>query len=504
MSGEQILRIFAIRRWWILACIVLGCGLGLLLALTLPRVYDAKAQVIVSIGDNTDISVAESATYIDDRMPTMLEISRSADFAEKVAASPGIDLSSDQIRNDLDATVIPETTIIEIHASNEDLRQARTLANTAAETMTEPFVASRLGSDNGVEVEVLQRAETGTAAVFPNPLRFFGIGALAGLALGLVVALLRHGFDRQVRDSVEIRSILDAEMLAVRMRRPSRGIRRQLDTGGAATSTHGLLARLGLIGSPRSTLTLSLVGIGGAGADLAVDLVKTAATDGMRCALVTIESTALSLARARRLSAIAGVDVVDASADWGVSTARRLRETLDGQAEEFDLIVCLSTDLVTHPETCSFLDQSDFAVVAVPPHPVRAQLRASQKLLGASELPTAGFVLVDTPTESSIAKSRVRTWTDESPESSVPWLADFPTNSHSGSSGVFAGLDRLATNFKDSRDIDQTEPEQTTMPIDITPETRRHYGPVAVTPADLKKSPPALAGRARPLEGEQS
>lgn len=401
MSGEQILRIFVIRRWWIIACVIIGAIAGSALAFTLPRVYDAKSQVIVSVSEDSDVGAAESAMYIDDRMPTLLEISRSNDFATEVADASGVERSASEVREALDATVIPETTVIEIHASDQDAAQARVLADQAAETMSKAFVTDQLGADNGMEVSILQKAESAGAAAFPDPLRFFGFGALAGLVLGLLIAPIRHGFDPRVRDDADIRRLLDTELLAVRMARPGRSIRRQIASGGAATTISGLLARLRLIGRSRNTVTLALCGIGGVGNELAADIVETAAANGMKCALVSADPKALNTAHYRELAHVTGIRVVDVSSGGEALTVRGLRRALSAPVEDFDLIVCLSTDLASRPETCGFLDLSDLALVVTTQRPERADVRATAELLRASDLHADGVVLVDAPTRGS-------------------------------------------------------------------------------------------------------
>lgn len=397
MSGEQILRVFVIRRWWIIACVILGAFIGSALALTLPRIYDARSQVIVSVSENSEVSAAESGTYIDDRMPTVLEISRSNDFAREVARGTGIDRSASEVSSELESTVVPETTVIEIHARDHDADQARALADRAAAVMSEPFVINQLGSDTGMDVTVLQEAESDGAVVFPDPIRFLGIGALAGLILGLMIAPIRHGLDPRIRDFNDVLSIIDADLLAVRMRRPSWSVRKQIAGGGAATSIPGLFARLGLSGRADGTVTVTLCGVGGVGNELACDLVETAAASGLTCALVSADLAALNSEHYRELSQVTGVSVIDVSSETGhgIFSGLAVRTALSSPREHFDLVICLSPDLASRPETCGFLESSEFALVVTTLHPDRSDLRATLELLRASGMSAAGFVLVD-------------------------------------------------------------------------------------------------------------
>ncbi|MDN5585107.1 YveK family protein [Brevibacterium sp. FAM 24630] len=410
MSGEQILRIFFIRRWWIIGCVILGAFLGTALAVTLPQVYDARSQVIVSVSENSDVSAAESAVYIDDRMPTVLEISRSNDFAEEVARGSGIERTAAEIRSELEATVVPDTTVIEIHARDHNAQQAKVLADRAADTMSRSFVTDQLGPDANMDVTVLQKAETDDAVNFPDPIRFLGIGALAGLLLGLVVAPIRHGLDSRIRDFSDILAISEAGLLAVRMQRPGGAVRRQITSAGAATSTGGLLARLGVSSQSDHPVTVTLCGVGGAGNELAADLVETAAASGLICALVSADPTALNTTHYRELSQVLGVSVIDVSSEagTGVFSGQAVRTALASQQEQYDLVVCLSSDFASHPQTCGFLESSGLAVIVTTLHPDRADLRATRELLRANDTTAAGVVVVDPTTRSNDVPDFIR------------------------------------------------------------------------------------------------
>lgn len=407
MSGEQILRILFIRRWWIVVTTIVGTLAGLTLAMALPHVYEARAQVIVSMVESSDVSAAESATYIDDMVPTVLEVSRSNDFANEVAGDRGIARSPDEIRDSLEFTLVADTSVIEIHAQDQNPTQARVIADRAARTMSTQFLTDRLGSVSSMDVSVLQKAETFADGVFPNSARFLGLGALAGLVLGLLLAPIRHGLDPRVRDFGEIRGILGSELLAVRMHKPSGTIRRQAANTGASTSISGLLARLDLTGRRRGSTIMTLCGVSGVGNQLAADLVETAAASGMRCALVSADPAELRTAHYRELSQVTGISVVDANSLSGESLllGRALADALCAVLADYDLVICLSSDLASRPQTCSFLELSDFAVVVSGSQPVRADLRSTQELLRVSEIKSAGFVLVD-PTPDSEPKAK--------------------------------------------------------------------------------------------------
>lgn len=435
MTGEQILRIFVIRRWWIIACLIIGTLMGIGLAFTLPRVYDAKSQVIVSVAEDSEVSAGESATYIDARLPTLLELSRSNDFAVEVAESAGVDRTVADVRSELVATVVPETTVVEIHARDSDPDRARILADRAAETLTRTEVTDRLGVDNDIDVSILQKAETDSTVVFPNPLRFLGFGALAGLVLGLLSAPIRHGLDRHVRDDADIAKLFDARLLAVRMTKPGRRIKREIASCGVATTIPGLLARLSVMGRSRGSVAIALCGVGGVGDEPASDIVETASANGMSCALVTADSKGLETARYRGLSHTGGSSVFDVSSGGDALSVCGHLDALAESLDHFDLVIFLTTDLAAHPETCGFLKLSDIALVVTPLGPERSSLRATQELLRANQCPVSGLVFVDSPLPPRASESRavVVGYADETREATEVLATWFPFDAEAGS-----------------------------------------------------------------------
>ena len=449
MSSEQILRIFVIRRWWIIACVIVGVAVGAVLAFTLPKVYDARAQVIVSVSDDAEVSPAESGMYVDDQMPTLLEISSSNDFAAAVAEESGVDRSPADVRKNLEATIVPDTSVIEIHAHDRDSDQARILADSAAKAMSKSFVADQLGSDNGMDVDVLQKAEADGGAVFPDPVKFLGFGALAGLVLGLIIAPLRHGLDGRIRSFADIRGIFDADLLAVQMRRRDRSVRRLIANGGAATSVSGLLARVGLFGRSRKTTTLALCGVGGVGNELAGDIVETAAANGLRCVLVAADSGALRTAHYRELSTVTGVSVIDANSGMRALMADGVCDALPGSLDDFDLVVGVTDDLAGHPETTVLLEHADVALVVTREHPRRAELRTTRELLRSGGVSAAGFVLVDDPSQER----------RQAPASVYP---GGPLSTADDRSSDGSGTDNLA-----EQDLTGRDPELVTAPFDV-------------------------------------
>ncbi|GAA3842145.1 hypothetical protein KACC15558_23850 [Brevibacterium ammoniilyticum] len=396
MSGQQIMRIYALRRWWVITSVLAGIIVGSVLAFTLPSIYESRSQAIVSVSDRTNVTAGESAAYVGDRIPTILEIAKSADFARVVAETPGVDLSASEVRSALQFALVPETTVIGITANADDPNVARQLADAASETISDSFLISQLGPDSGLEISVLQEAGEGTSAVFPDPVRFIAFGGLAGLTVGLILAPLRHGLDRRVRDVRDIRNTVGAQLLGVRDAAPSRSLRRMVANSGVATSTPVLLARLGVVGSRTGTRALALCGIEGVGNELASDLVETAAASGLNCALVSADPAALQTAHYRELSQVRGIDVVDADGGrgGGILSGRDLVAAMPRPYDSYDLIVYLGTDLVARPDASLYLDRADVAIIVTGEAPERSDLLVTRELIRAHGSAVDGFVVV--------------------------------------------------------------------------------------------------------------
>lgn len=397
MTMNQLLHIL-LRRWhWLLACVGIGLAIGGVLALTLPSVYMAQAQVVVDVDKASGVSAVEQSAYVTGLVPTVLEVARSGEFADAVIGMPGVDRSATEVAQELNFTLVPDTMVIEVSARDSDSAQARTIASAAVDVLTGPFLERQLNSASGLSFSVLENTGDATTTVFPELLDFVAFGGLAGLLIGIIVVPIRHVLDSSTVDPREMSGTLDAPLLAVVGTRAGRRLGRAIAELGAATTIPGLVGRLGLLRPRQSVVTMTVGGIGGNGGDIMVDLLRALTTGGLRTICVMVDPEEPAAQRIRRLEAASPVEVVEMRSGSlpGLLSASVVQEMLGAPLTDVDLVVLCTSDLTGSPNARTCLDLSDLAVLVCPTRPRRSDLAGVRELVRAGAAPLVGFVIGD-------------------------------------------------------------------------------------------------------------
>ena len=119
---------------------------------------------------------------------TLNTIARKATIGTTVAAiAERLQIAPDQVRKaGLDAAVLPDTNLIEVRAQSTNPDLAAAVANTAAEILRAQNPERLLVS------QVVDPAAPPTVPIDPPASRLIALGALFGLALGVIFALLSY------------------------------------------------------------------------------------------------------------------------------------------------------------------------------------------------------------------------------------------------------------------------------------------------------------------------
>ncbi|HEY5015822.1 MAG TPA: polysaccharide biosynthesis tyrosine autokinase [Streptosporangiaceae bacterium] len=253
------LHILRAGRWWVAAVALLGLGLSLALSLTAAKQYSATAQLLVqSVGSVNLTTGANSNELTPADVETELQLVTSAQVQSQVRAqlgsAPGIS-----------ATEVGATNVIAVTAVSSDPARAATIANTyarafvrwsTATTISNLAVAeaqltsqiNALGKEIGKlsssssqaaalsnqqavlkgqlaqlqvagatassGLELVTPATAPTSPSSPKPLQDALLGLLAGLALGVGAAFLRHSLDDTLTSGEAVEGVAGAPVLA--------------------------------------------------------------------------------------------------------------------------------------------------------------------------------------------------------------------------------------------------------------------------------------------------
>jgi capsular polysaccharide biosynthesis protein len=193
----QALR-FAVRYLWVIVLFgVTAGGLAYLVSNTLPKQYESEARVL--IGSLTEADLQRQLGYRE-LAGMYAAIADSPLVLNDVADHLGIEESLDELKDRVDGTALVGEAIVRVSATAESPSDAAALADAVSAGLIElsvgpagpvtPPVGTISLTPQPSLVQIIQPAVEDESAASPNVLLNSAVAAFAGMALGLLIALL--------------------------------------------------------------------------------------------------------------------------------------------------------------------------------------------------------------------------------------------------------------------------------------------------------------------------
>lgn len=193
----------AIRlRWKIFLTAFLGCvGLGVILGLVQPTGYVSTVRLLVSAQGTTTATSYENLQVESGRADTYVALLTSEVVAQRVVDDLGLAKSARELSTGVNATIVPQTTVIDVEVTGDSPEQARLLADTLAREFVEYSAAleTPTGSDDQRVRTTVVSSASPPIRQMPTPVNFGLLGAFAGLVAGATAVWVRSRTDPLVR-----------------------------------------------------------------------------------------------------------------------------------------------------------------------------------------------------------------------------------------------------------------------------------------------------------------
>ena len=205
------------RRWQLITAsmlVAVAAAAGLSLLQT-PQ-YAATAELFVSTTASDDAAAYQGGLFSQARVTSYADLITGEEIASRVVEDPEIGGTAQDLSEQLTSTVVPETVLFNITATDPDPGRAQLIANAVAEEFT--TYVDQLETPAGrrnppVKASVTDPADLSTSPVSPQVLRNVGLAAVLGLLLGIGLAVLRETLDTSVKNVGEVEEILGASVL---------------------------------------------------------------------------------------------------------------------------------------------------------------------------------------------------------------------------------------------------------------------------------------------------
>lgn len=272
------------RRWLILVATVAVCAAAAAgYASTLPTTYTASSSVYVSMATGTSVNDSyQGGLAAQQRVRSYVDLVTSVTVATYVKNQLALNVSVDDLRSRITAVSPPATTIIVVSVTDATPAGARSLTDEVVSQFR--ALVSRLeviqsDAAPAARAEVIDKAQTPTSPTSPQKKRYYLLGVLAGLVLGLGAALVRDKLDKRLRTSMDVEAIVPVPILGI------------VDEGrpGAAGELRRLRTRL--TEDPDRTVVLFTSLGARSEPDVAIGLARTFADTGARVLLVDADTS---------------------------------------------------------------------------------------------------------------------------------------------------------------------------------------------------------------------
>ncbi|HVU71882.1 MAG TPA: polysaccharide biosynthesis tyrosine autokinase [Mycobacteriales bacterium] len=214
MGLSTYLSVLRRRGYIVLLCLIAGLAASAYRVHTTPRAYRAVSTIIVTFPSQGSASQDFNAqTLTSGNLKTYARLATTRQTAANVAQLTGLPLGA--VAGHIAALNETDTFFIDVSGTSSDPGQARQIADTAAQVVSQRIDALQEGTSTNIHAEIQDRAALPGAPFKPNKTQELALGGLLGLLVGIGIVVLLEALDRSVRGVDLAQQLADAPLLAL-------------------------------------------------------------------------------------------------------------------------------------------------------------------------------------------------------------------------------------------------------------------------------------------------
>ncbi|WP_020579207.1 polysaccharide biosynthesis tyrosine autokinase [Actinopolymorpha alba] len=220
MELREYLRVIR-KQWMILVlCMTATVAIAAVMVLRTTPTYASKATLFVSVTqtDNSAVSAYQGGLFSQQRARSYADLVRGEAVTRAVIQELGLSMSPSTLGSKIKARVLPETVLLEITVTDTDPARAQRLTGAVSDkfaTFVQELERPNPEAPSPIKATTIDAPTLPGAPIAPQPSRTLSLGILAGLVLGIGIAVLREIFDTSVKTAESLSSKTDAPNLGV-------------------------------------------------------------------------------------------------------------------------------------------------------------------------------------------------------------------------------------------------------------------------------------------------
>ena len=209
------------QAWFIILVTVVAVGVAAAASFSQPKVYRAHTSIVV--GQAGGIFQPQFGNVFQPFTQTMSSLLKSEIVAETVIRDLNLDETPKSLLSDVEVSSAPNSAVLQVTVDSTDRAYAVRVLGRMASVFTS-LVAEKLGGTPRtpgaagalppITATVFDPAHASSTPVSPRPTRTIAFAGIIGLALGLVLALLREALDDRLRSRNELEEHFGAPVVA--------------------------------------------------------------------------------------------------------------------------------------------------------------------------------------------------------------------------------------------------------------------------------------------------
>lgn len=210
----------ALRKSWVIIVLLtlLGATAGYVYGALQPDTYRAESAVVIvpARGDST-LELVQGANYVQGLVATYTVLATSPVVLDRVIDSLDLDTTPRALGGRITVNSPLDTSVLEIAVTGSNPQEIAGIANQVATELAEAVesLSPRAAAESSaaVRVETISPAVAPSVAIAPNMRLLVVVGALGGLVVGCIVAILRDLLATRLTSRADIAEVTDLPMI---------------------------------------------------------------------------------------------------------------------------------------------------------------------------------------------------------------------------------------------------------------------------------------------------
>lgn len=199
----------AIRKYWwvVLAALLIAIGTGAFVTISSQKLYATTVTFFVQTPSDQLSTAAQGDTFGQKRVNSYVQLVNTDRLLKPVLTETKLPMTVAELSGEVTASGDLNTVLLSVKVVDPSPTQSRLIGASIAKQLVKlvsELESASVGGDSTVRLELVSGPTLLANPVSPRPIVNYGIALLAGLLVGVGIAIMREATDTSVRSSMAL------------------------------------------------------------------------------------------------------------------------------------------------------------------------------------------------------------------------------------------------------------------------------------------------------------